>query len=98
MTPRSNALVIDAIALTHTPDTNSIARRTVDVRRLDEARSLLLHTNLPIKRIAYSLGFSSPFHFANRFRLRCGQTPTGFRRHPGTLDAMNRNSAAIPSL
>ncbi len=56
--------------------------RFIEAMRLEEARSLLLHTNLSIKQIAYRLGFSSQFHFATRFRLRCGQTPTDFRRDP----------------
>lgn len=70
--------------------------RFVETRRLEEARSLLLHTNLPIKQIAYSLGFSSPFHFATRFRHRCGQTPTDFRRHPDQLDPIHPTPAATP--
>jgi AraC family transcriptional regulator, arabinose operon regulatory protein len=62
--------------------------RFVEARRMEEARSLLLRTNLPIKQIADALGFNTPFHFANRFRRCCGASPTTFRRQPDACDPL----------
>ncbi len=43
--------------------------------RLDRARELLRQSGLSISEIAYACGFSSPGHFARRYRTRFGMTP-----------------------
>ena len=48
-------------------------------RRLELARHMLRETRLPLKEIAFELGFSSPAHFSNWFRGRLQTTPTAFR-------------------
>ena len=44
-----------------------------------EARTLLLHTDWPISRISYCLGFDEPTHFAQLFRRVTGGTPSSLR-------------------
>lgn len=48
-------------------------------RILAEADVLLMENNLPIKVIAYDLGFSHQNHFAVYYRRHKGFTPGGFR-------------------
>lgn len=48
--------------------------------RLAEGAQLLRLTPSPVKEIADTLGFSSPFHFSNRFRRRYGVSPRAFRQ------------------
>ena len=52
--------------------------------RLAEGAQLLRLTPAPVKEIAETLGFSSPFHFSNRFRARYGVSPRAWRRGRGT--------------
>jgi AraC-like DNA-binding protein len=49
-------------------------------RRIFEARKLLSETDLPVKRIGESLGFTSPAYFTRAFQHRTGLAPTAFRR------------------
>lgn len=56
--------------------------RFVEAMRMDRARTLLLASDQPIKSIARTVGFQSPFHFADRFRVRVGQSPSEYRRNP----------------
>jgi LacI family transcriptional regulator len=49
-------------------------------RRLEEARTMLLQTDLRIAQIARSLGFSSANYFAQAFRKAYGQSPAQSRR------------------
>lgn len=48
--------------------------------RLSRARSMLQETHLPIKRVAYAAGFSSPTHLAAVFQRELHQTPGQVRR------------------
>jgi len=48
---------------------------------IDEAKSRLRQTDLPVKEIAYRLAFREPAHFYAFFRKHTRQTPTGYRRH-----------------
>lgn len=48
-------------------------------RRLARAREALRLENVPIKAVAYRLGFSSPAHFGAWFKQRAGQTPRAYR-------------------
>jgi len=48
--------------------------------KIHRARQLLQETELPIKTIAHTLGFESPFHFAKAFKQRTGVSPAQWRR------------------
>lgn len=48
--------------------------------RIDEAKRLLLETNLTVSEIALSVGYQDPSYFTKVFKKREGQTPTQFRR------------------
>jgi AraC family transcriptional regulator len=54
--------------------------RYVIQRRIERARTLLRHTDLPIARIAYETGFASQSHLATTFKRNVGQTPGAYRR------------------
>lgn len=49
-------------------------------RVLFEARRLLKETDMPVARIAESLGFASPAYFTRAFSNVTGASPTAFRR------------------
>ena len=49
-------------------------------RRLDQARSLLRSTELPVYRVAAECGFTSYVHFARAFRRFCNASARDFRR------------------
>ena len=51
--------------------------------RIKHACSLLKQTNLSVKEIAYSCGFSNPHYFANCFKSSTGHTPTEYRLQGG---------------
>ncbi len=48
--------------------------------RLREARRLLAHTNLPIQKIAVSVGYLDTGHFIRQFNRELGRTPRAWRR------------------
>ena len=48
--------------------------------RCDRAREMLAQTELPLKEIAYRLGFASHSSFTAAFRRETGINPTDFRR------------------
>jgi AraC-like DNA-binding protein len=48
-------------------------------RRLDRAKELLLHSSLPIARIAEMSGFSDFAYFTRRFKQLTGRSPSRFR-------------------
>ena len=55
-------------------------------RRIDQARSLLADTALPISQIARMAGYSHPGKFAAAFRKNTGMTPLEYRRnHAGPV-------------
>jgi len=60
--------------------------RFVEGMRIRRAQSLLLTTERPIKSIAAEVGYSSQFHFADRFRACVGQSPSEYRARPAGLD------------
>lgn len=51
----------------------------INERIMQEARTLLLHSNWTISQISNSLGFEEPSHFARAFRAYSGQTPSSLR-------------------
>ncbi len=71
---RSHCCALFQLALNTTP----IAYR--NLRRLNEARRLLLETDLPVRAIAYEVGFSSPQELNRLFLRENHVTPTQFRQ------------------
>lgn len=51
-------------------------------RRLDLAAAMLRRGDRSVTQVAFDVGFSSPSHFAKRFRERFGVPPNRFRRLP----------------
>lgn len=49
--------------------------------KLRRAERMLSETTLPIKEIAYSLGYKSTEHFFSLFKRNTGFTPTGYRNY-----------------
>jgi AraC-like DNA-binding protein len=48
--------------------------------RLARAKNLLRSTDMPIVRIAETLGFNSTWYFAHFFRKRCRESPASYRK------------------
>lgn len=55
------------------------AKEYVLVRRLREAKDLLLSTNLIVKEISYRVGFDDPSYFVRIFRQHVGMSPSAYR-------------------
>ncbi len=55
------------------------AKATIDLKLVTEAQSLLDHTALTVKEIAYDLGFQSASHFFRFFRRLTGNSPVRYR-------------------
>lgn len=53
--------------------------------RLEEARAMLMATELPIKTVAQRSGFSSRSHFSRAFRANFGKDPSGYRSENTSL-------------
>lgn len=47
--------------------------------RIDQAKYLLKHTLLPIKDIAFRVGYANALYFSNDFKKRCGLSPKHYR-------------------
>jgi len=63
----------------------AVRRRTVlqeiQATRVERARELLATTDLPVKRIAQTCGFSNPTHCLMVFGRLTGQSPSAYRRN-----------------
>lgn len=59
---------------------NKTPYQEYEERRIHLALHALCETALPIKEIAYELGFSSPAHFSNWVRGKTGASPRGLRQ------------------
>ncbi|MHC4885282.1 MAG: helix-turn-helix transcriptional regulator [Planctomycetota bacterium] len=55
-------------------------------RRMEEAKGLLLDTDLPITAIAARLGFADIYTFSKRFKSLVGVAPTAFRQATNPSD------------
>ena len=64
-------------------ETGRSASRLAEERLLREARRNLAFTSLPIKSIAYALGFADPAHFSRAFARAAGCSPRAFRQRLG---------------
>lgn len=51
----------------------------IEIRKLLEAKNLLIKTDKTIAEIAYTLGYNDNAYFSNVFKKRNGQTPSEFR-------------------
>lgn len=59
--------------------TGGTAGELIRTRSMLEARRLLIHSELSVSEIAYSLGFEDPSYFAKTFRKASGHSPGDFR-------------------
>lgn len=55
-------------------------RGSWDRRRLNFAKTCLETSQMPVKEVAYSLGFKSDSHFMKWFKLRTGRRPKHYRQ------------------
>lgn len=58
---------------------NSTALSLIQNRIIQEAKTMLLYSNLSIKEIAYTLGFRDVSYFSNFFRGQIGTSPRSFK-------------------
>ncbi len=54
-------------------------KKLINDRLMLEAKRILVHTNLSIKEICYTLGFDEPTNFIKFFKKHASITPTDFR-------------------
>lgn len=59
--------------------TSKTTSELIAERLVQEAVTLLKHTNWNVSEIAHTLGFEEPTHFNNFFKKRTRQTPTNYR-------------------
>jgi AraC family transcriptional regulator, regulatory protein of adaptative response / methylphosphotriester-DNA alkyltransferase methyltransferase len=59
---------------------NTSFREVLAAVRMQHARNLLANQNVPIGRVAVSVGYHQPAQFAKSFRRHHGTPPTNFRR------------------
>jgi len=74
LSPRSLYRHLKALGLSY--------RQLVDDHRLERARWLLAHTELPVERIAERLGYADSSNFSRTFRRWTGLTPRAYRSKP----------------
>ncbi len=55
-------------------------RAYLQKRRMESARAALTDVNMPVKQVAYALGFGSAAHFCRWFKQATGMTPGQSRR------------------
>tara|TARA_R110000850_G_scaffold64247_3_gene144429 strand:+ start:2039 stop:3043 length:1005 start_codon:yes stop_codon:yes gene_type:complete len=58
-------------------------QKLLDEVRLDQAKGLLLDSELSVKEVAYELGYSGPNNFIRAFRRQTELSPTAYRRQSG---------------
>ena len=52
---------------------------TIEVRKLIEAKNLLINTDKTVSEIGFELGYNEKAYFTSVFKKKSGQTPTEFR-------------------
>jgi AraC-like DNA-binding protein len=60
--------------------TGSTPQEVVLTARLNEAKTLLAESDLPVAAIARQIGYDDPAYFSRLFSARVGQSPRAFRR------------------
>ena len=63
-----------------TAETGISPKQYLQKKKLEEGYRLIVQTSLPVGKIAYMLGFNSPYHFSNAFKKTFNATPTEVRR------------------
>lgn len=58
--------------------------RAIKEKRLLKAAEMLKYTSLPIKKVAEKVGLADYNYFTKQFKSRFGETPSAFRKNPGT--------------
>ncbi|GAB3641380.1 helix-turn-helix domain-containing protein [Spirosoma arcticum] len=53
-----------------------------------EAKAMLQNSSLPVKEIAYRLGFGEPTHFSNYFKKHTGVSPVLYRKKRQIVDCL----------
>ena len=78
----ANAVGLSASRLAHLfrQHTGQTLQQHLELRRMQVAAELLRRTGFPIKQVAASTGFDSPFYFSRRFTQWAGLSPIAFRR------------------
>jgi len=61
-------------------DTGRTLRQTLQLRLVEEARSLLRRNDMLVKQVAFSLGFKTLAHFSRWFKAHAGESPRIFRK------------------
>ena len=59
--------------------TNKPVKSHLKEKMIAQAKNLLIHSDLEIKEVAYSLGFNYPQYFNRAFKQSVGKTPNEFR-------------------
>jgi AraC family transcriptional activator of pobA len=57
----------------------------IEIRKLIEAKNLLISTDKSISEIGYELGYNEKSYFTNVFKKKSGQTPSEFREEMNKL-------------
>lgn len=64
----------------HKTLTGTTPMKLIAKARIERAKDLLTGSSLPLAEISQQVGFSDPPSFFRSFRLRCGITPSAYRR------------------
>ena len=51
----------------------------ITLSKMERAKSLLEHTDMPVSDISITLGYKDPAHFTKVFKASCGYSPRRFR-------------------
>lgn len=61
--------------------TGQSANKWIHDKIIIEAQAFLSKSTIPVKEIAYKLGFQEPTHFSKFFKKHLGETPNQYRNH-----------------
>lgn len=64
----------------------------IDRMVFSEAKRILMTQNDNIAQISDRLGFSDQFNFSHKFKKKCGESPTSFRKHASVIKDENDQS------
>lgn len=60
-------------------ETGKTIKEHIHLKIIDKAKNQLLNSQIPVKSIAYDLGFESPQYFSRLFKSKTGVSPTAYR-------------------